>query len=121
MLTAGYANATLTSNGTVDGVVTVSGGIAPFKVGATCYLNNTTPLNVTVKVIAVLSTQTIQVQVVTNNVNQLNYGASDISAFTTATSSTITQPQQDLSSHDYAIVSYGLSASTGQVVPIPTT
>ena len=120
MLTAPYYSQSLTANGQANGTVTVASTIN-YKLGAIAYLGGTGLPTITVKIVAILSTTAVQVQLVTNNVSQLNYGGSSVAAYTTAASSFLTQPQQDLSSHDYAIVSYSLSASTGQVVPTPTT
>jgi len=116
MLTCPYNLQALTSNGLPDGVLTVASTLN-FKLNAIAYLNGTGLPTLTVKIVAILTTTTLQVQAFTNNVSQLNYGGTNVSSYTTAAASSLTQPQQDLSSHDYAIVGYSLSQSTGQVVP----
>ena len=115
-VTAPYATAAFTSNGTQDGVVTVSSATV-FSVGAIVYIGGTALPTLTCQVIQWTSSTTLQVRLETNNVNQLNYGFADLRSYTTAASATITQPSQDLSGHDQAIVSYTISSTTGQTVP----
>jgi hypothetical protein len=63
----------------------------------------------------------LQLKAVTNNVSSLGYGGSDLSSFYAANSSgvTLTQPQQTLSDHGYAVVQYILDPTTGQIIPNP--
>lgn len=94
MLTAPFYTQVLTANGMANGVITVASTLN-FKLGAVAYLNGTGLPTLTVKIVAILSTTSLQAQLDTNNVAQLSYGGSNFSAYTTAAASSLTQPQQD--------------------------
>jgi Na+/H+-translocating membrane pyrophosphatase len=127
LVTAPYVKSNVISNpsgySANAGFVTIAYAATPsFRVGAQCWLNATglTPLPVQVMTMVndPVNGTTMQVQIITNNVSSLSYGGSNVSTYTGGTSPTLTQPQQQLSDHGYAVVQYILDPVTGNIVPL---
>lgn len=88
----------LAANGTTGGVVQV---VDTTKYGAGCeaWLSDTTGLTSRVKIMKIVDSTHMLVQVLLDsgsNVNSLSYGASDVSAFHTANTARIDMPSQML-------------------------
>jgi Na+/H+-translocating membrane pyrophosphatase len=125
-VTAPYVTANLISNPSgysgASGFVTIGYAANPsFRVGAICWLNATGLSPLQVQIVSMLNSSTngttMQVALVKNNVTGLNYGGSNVSSYTGGTSPSITQPQQSLADHGYAVVQYILDPITGNIIP----
>ena len=95
---AAEISAAITVNGTTTGFVTV-GDSTGFYVGATCFINNASS-GQEVKIVSI-SSGVIGLKTVNRpaldgvrGLEQLNYGQSDMSAYTSASPSKIYQPRQ---------------------------
>jgi hypothetical protein len=90
-------NVALTGNGTAGGYVTVADA-SQFALGAIVTLRGSTATAATYQIADInLTSNTIGLRAVyagTPNLNGINYGLSDVSAYTTADSAHIYQPAQ---------------------------
>lgn len=96
-----YVAVALTANGTTAGVCTVgAGNAAKFTVGARGYLTDNNQNSIPIKVIATDTTaNTVTVRQVNEpgtTIKGPNYGATDVSGYTTVNGATLVQERQEL-------------------------
>ncbi|MDE2425710.1 MAG: hypothetical protein KGO96_07370 [Elusimicrobia bacterium] len=113
MAQAQYLVSSLTANGAATGVITVASTMG-FRKGALCYMNGTGLTSQEVRIMNIVNGTQMTVRLTSDPVG---YGGSSMAAFTTAASSSITQPSQVVDDHDEAVVNQVLSTN-GTLVPL---